>query len=279
MIRRTVIVEGPLALNMRRIAAAREAEAGVQIMSLPQLAARLAGGFTRPARSEDLDPAIQSALEAGGFAELESIRSLPGMTRSVAWTLTRLWDADYILADRDHETARLRDLMTIEARVRACLPRGVLSPPDLRNAALQRVTFAPAVLGSVELHRVVRVAPIWRPLLTALGREVRVTWRNPGDLDAPGSAASLSPIRIQRQRHPRSSPAPRHVPRPSKRCVGYANSSRRAARGQIKSPCAPRRRRTGTTTCWCWRRTLVCRCISLTVCRLWRRGKARPALP
>ena len=184
MIRRTVIVEGPLALNMRRIAAAREAEAGVQIVSLPQLAARLAGGFARPARSEDLDPAIQSALEAGGFAELESIRSLPGMTRSVAWTLTRLWDADYILADRDHETARLRDLMTIEARVRACLPRGVRSPPDLRNAALQRVTYAPAVLGSVELHRVVRVAPIWRPLLTALGREVRVTWRNPGDLDA-----------------------------------------------------------------------------------------------
>jgi hypothetical protein len=45
MIRRTVIVEGPLALNMRRITAAREAEAGVQIMSLPQLAARLAGGL------------------------------------------------------------------------------------------------------------------------------------------------------------------------------------------------------------------------------------------
>jgi len=184
MIRRTVIVEGPLAFNMRRIAAAREAEAGVQIMSLPQLAARLAGGFARPARSEDLDPAIQSALEAGGFAELESIRSLPGMTRAVAWTLTRLWDADYVLTDRDHETARLRDLMTIEARVRARLPRGVLSPPDLRNAALQRATYAPAVLGSVELHCVVRVAPIWRPVLTALGREVRVTWRNPADLDA-----------------------------------------------------------------------------------------------
>jgi hypothetical protein len=168
MIRRTVIVEGPLALNMRRIAAAREAEAGVQIMSLPQLAARLTGGFTRPARSEDLDPAIQSALEAGGFAELESIRSLPGMTRSVAWTLTRLWDADYTLGDRVHETARLRDLMTIDARVRACLPTGVLSPADLRNAALQRVRYAPAVLGSVELHRVVHVAPVWRPLLTAL---------------------------------------------------------------------------------------------------------------
>jgi hypothetical protein len=84
MNRRSVIVEGPLAFRMRRIDAARQAEAGVQIMSLPQLAARLAGGFTRPARSEDLDPAIRSALEAGGFAELESIRNLPGMTQSVA---------------------------------------------------------------------------------------------------------------------------------------------------------------------------------------------------
>ena len=42
MNRRTVIVEGPLAFRMRRIAAARQGEAGVQIMTLPQLAARLA---------------------------------------------------------------------------------------------------------------------------------------------------------------------------------------------------------------------------------------------
>lgn len=133
----TVIVEGPLAFRMRRIAAARQAEAGVQIMTLPQLAARLASGFTRAARSEDLDPAIRSALDVGGFAELESIRNLPGMTRSVAWTLTRLWNADFALADHAHESARLRDLMTIEARVRACLPPGVLSPRDLRDAALQ----------------------------------------------------------------------------------------------------------------------------------------------
>ncbi|WP_316193888.1 hypothetical protein [Bradyrhizobium sp. SZCCHNRI1029] len=73
MKRRTIIVEGPLAFRMRRIAAAREAEAGVQIMTLPQLAARLAGGFTRPTRTQDLDPAIRSAVGAGGFAELECI--------------------------------------------------------------------------------------------------------------------------------------------------------------------------------------------------------------
>ena len=124
--RRTVVVEGPLAFRMRRIAAARRAEAGVQIMTLPQLAARLAGGFTRPARSQDLDPAIRLALEAGGFADLESIRGLPGMMRSVAWTLTRVWNADFGLANRAHDGARLEDLTKIEARD----PRGGVPAAD-----------------------------------------------------------------------------------------------------------------------------------------------------
>ncbi|WP_316228525.1 PD-(D/E)XK nuclease family protein [Bradyrhizobium sp. SZCCHNR2023] len=183
MNRRTIIVEEPLAFRMRRIAAARQTEAGVQIITLSQLAARLAGGFTRPARTEDLDPGIRLALEAGGFAELESIRDLPGLARSVAWTLTRLWNADFTLADRVHESARLQDLMTIEARVRASLPAGVLSPRDLRDAALQRVMHAPTVLGAVELDRVGRVAPVWRPLLLALAPQVPLAWRNPGDPD------------------------------------------------------------------------------------------------
>ena len=39
MNRRTVIVEGPLAFRMRRIAAARKGQAGEQIMTLPQLLA------------------------------------------------------------------------------------------------------------------------------------------------------------------------------------------------------------------------------------------------
>lgn len=61
MKRRTVVVEGPLAFRMRRIAAARRGETGVQILTMPQLAARLAGGFTQPARSEDLDTATRAA--------------------------------------------------------------------------------------------------------------------------------------------------------------------------------------------------------------------------
>ncbi|MGY3610821.1 MULTISPECIES: hypothetical protein [unclassified Bradyrhizobium] len=183
MKRRTIIVEGPLAFRMRRIVAARRAEAGVQIMTLPQLAARLAGGFARPARSQDFDPVIRMALEAGGFVDLESIRELPGMTRSVAWTLSRAWNADFALTDRVDGSARLQDLARIESHVRAHLPAGILTPRDLRDLALQRVGLAPVALGDVELDRVVRVPPVWRPLLNALARWVRLTWGDPGTTD------------------------------------------------------------------------------------------------
>ncbi len=193
MMRRTVVVEGPLAFRMRRIAAARRSEAGVQIMTLPQLAARLAGGFAHPARSADLYPAIRSALDAGGFTDLESIRGLPGMTRSAASTLSRLWDADFTLAGRASENPRLEDLATIEARVCAGLAAGTLTPRDLRDAALKRVEHAPAVLGPIELDRVVRVAPVWRPLLDILARTVPLRWRHSPAADVSWFVGDLTP--------------------------------------------------------------------------------------
>ena len=180
MNRRTIVVEGSLAFRMRRIEAVRRREAGVQIMTMPLLAARLAGGFARPARSQDLDPAIRTALEAGGFTELESIRQLPGMTRSIAWTLAKVWRADLSLADCADQSPRLADLAEIERRVGANLPIGVLTPRDLRDAALERAAHAATVFGSVELDRLVDVAPVWRPLLAALVRTTPVSWRNPG---------------------------------------------------------------------------------------------------
>ena len=70
--RRTAIVEGPLAFQMRRLEAARAGESGLQLFNLPQLAARLAGGFLYPVPSELLEPAIKVALDEGGFAELDS---------------------------------------------------------------------------------------------------------------------------------------------------------------------------------------------------------------
>lgn len=183
MRRRTVIVDGPLAFRMRRNSAARLSDAGVQIMTLPQLAARLAGGFTRSVRTQELDQAIRIGLQDGGFEDIERIRGLPGMTRSLAWTLTRVWNADFSLAEHGGNSARLRDLATIEARVRANLPAGILAPRDLRDAAMRRVDHAPAVLGSVEFDRVVGVSPVWRSLTAALAEKVHVVWRNPAEAD------------------------------------------------------------------------------------------------
>jgi hypothetical protein len=68
---RTAVVEGSLAFQMRRFAAARANECGLQILSMPQLAARLAGGFTVPVTAEHLEPAIQQALDRGEFTHSE----------------------------------------------------------------------------------------------------------------------------------------------------------------------------------------------------------------
>ncbi|MGH7094277.1 MAG: hypothetical protein ACREFB_12180 [Stellaceae bacterium] len=44
---------------------------GLAITTLRLLAARLAGGFSPPARPSELEPAIWAVLDQGGFAELD----------------------------------------------------------------------------------------------------------------------------------------------------------------------------------------------------------------
>src|SRR6266446_5746083 len=74
MKRRTTVVEGPLAFRMRRSAAAHNRELGLEILTLPQLAARLAGGFNHLAERAVLFNAINAALAEDGYSELESVR-------------------------------------------------------------------------------------------------------------------------------------------------------------------------------------------------------------
>src|SRR5258707_14325795 len=82
--RRTVIVQGPLAFRMHRLTAADRGTLGVQLTTLPLLAARLAGGFYPPAPSGEIQSSLQSALAAGGFSELEPSCGLPGEVGSAA---------------------------------------------------------------------------------------------------------------------------------------------------------------------------------------------------
>ncbi|AND92932.1 blr8087 [Bradyrhizobium diazoefficiens USDA 110] len=163
---------------MRRAEAARANECGRQIVNLPQLAARLAGGFSAPVTLEQLEHAIQRALDEGNFAELESVRHLPGMTRAVSRSLRMVWDAG-IRLDGKQTAARLDDLALIEQRVRHHLPGTAMLPHDLRIAAIARIRFAPRLVGSVTIERLSFIAPNWRPLILALAEHVPVEWRAP----------------------------------------------------------------------------------------------------
>ncbi len=177
--RRTVVVEGPLAVRMRRAEAARNGEAGLQVVTISVLASRLAGGFQRLAGPDDIEPAIKAALDQGGFEEIGPICTLPGMTRAVARTLRKIWESNLDLTRYASQSVRLADLALIQRRIRKLLPSAALLPRDLRDLAVERLRYAPAVLGQVELRGISTVAPVWRPLITVLQNWVEVEWHAP----------------------------------------------------------------------------------------------------
>jgi hypothetical protein len=178
---------------MRRFQAAERREQGLQILTLPLLAARLAGGFHRPALAEDIEPSISDALAAGGFSDIEPMRELPGMTRATARTLGEIWSADLLLSNLAPGHSRLADLARLEQRVEEALPKGVLIPRRLRDLALRHVSHAPAVLGPIELAPCLNIAPVWRPLLLALRECVPLSWREPATEDVAWFPGKIIP--------------------------------------------------------------------------------------
>jgi PD-(D/E)XK nuclease superfamily len=170
----SVVVDGPLALRMQRLDAAREGATGRQILTLPLLAARLAGGFIAPASQEILYPAIRHALDAGGYEDIGKVSELPGMPSAVLSALRSWWDAGIPKGIPDN--FRLRDFTLLERRVRETLPRGALAPPDLVEAALKRLHLAPKLVGPVTIHEVPDIRPVWRQLFVQLCDVVPVRW-------------------------------------------------------------------------------------------------------
>lgn len=170
----TEVVDGPLALRMRRLDAARAGAIGRQILTLPLLAARLSGGFIAPATQEILYPAIRHALAAGGYEDIDKVSQLPGMPIAVLSALRDWWDMGVPASLPDN--ARLRDFTLLERRVRDALPPGTLAPPDLAKAALQRLRFAPKLVGAITIHEVPDIRPVWRPMMQELSGVVPVRW-------------------------------------------------------------------------------------------------------
>jgi RecB family exonuclease len=177
--RSTLVVDGPLAMRMQRAAAAREGRVGREILTLPLVAARLAGGFIAPAATDVLYPAIQAALAAGGFQDLGDVSSLPGMPRAVLQSLDAAWRADIDLSSLPHDVQRFADLHLLEERIREHLPSSRRLPRDLRDAALARASLSRTLLGPVILDAIVEIDAIWRPLLNEIARYTELSWNMP----------------------------------------------------------------------------------------------------
>ena len=173
-LRRSIVVHTRLAGHMARVQAARAGESGVQILTMGQLAARLAGGLLRPIDPDDLKIAVRDSLAAMQLGELEPIKALPGMVRAAVGTLEKIWNAGIDLSREAHP--RLQALRKLEEEVLRRLPPSMKRPQDLVELSCARIGFAKAVLGPVEIHGHSEMSPCWRPLLAALSEIVPLTW-------------------------------------------------------------------------------------------------------
>ena len=159
-----------------RLAAARERQHGVQIMSFEQLAARLAGGLSRPVDDEVLRATIQTNLPSIALGELNNLKSLPGMVGALVDTLRKAWRAGVDLQARAGEHPRIASIASLEERILAALPPAMMRPVDLVAAGLQRLNHVDTLFGPIEIVGITELSPCWRPLLHAIAKRVPVRW-------------------------------------------------------------------------------------------------------
>jgi PD-(D/E)XK nuclease superfamily len=172
--RRTIVIHTRLAGQMARVDAARACAHGIQILTIGQMAARLAGGFLRPIDADSLRDAVREALPETDLGQLQNIKSLPGMVRAAVSTLEKVWLADIDLSSSSHP--RLQALAALERNVLRRLPRSMQKPKALVDLACARIAHAPVVLGPIEVHGHSEMPVCWRPLLPALADVVPVIW-------------------------------------------------------------------------------------------------------
>ncbi len=169
--RRTLITYGRLAIRELRLKAARERMHGLQIMTIEQFAARLAGGFLLPIDKDRLRAAIQTALPKADLGELESIKMLPGFVRAAVDTLSKAWLSGIDLEARSSEHTRIAAIANLEQAVLAELPANLLRPADLAAKARERLQHARAIFGDIEINGLTELSPCWLDLLQDLGTQ------------------------------------------------------------------------------------------------------------
>lgn len=172
----TVVVPGRLASRIYRLAAARDRQQGMQVMTFEQLVARLAGGMAQPVDSESLRIAVQAILPATPLGELDRLKPLPGLVGSAVDTLEKVWRAGLDLQARAHQHSRLESLARLESAAIAALPPALLRPADLVRTALERTQHVSILFGPIDIVGITELSPCWRPVLRALAARVKVRW-------------------------------------------------------------------------------------------------------
>ena len=175
------MVSGSAAADAARIALARQGRHGTNVTSIEGLAARLAGGFLRGIDRDALHDAVADAVREmpeSNLADLSAIAGLPGLPGALSETLAKAWAADIDLASRAQATGdeRLASLARVEAAALDRLSPGMCRPADLVARAVDRLCYAPKVLGEVEFRAVAEVDPCWRALVKAVARTVPTRW-------------------------------------------------------------------------------------------------------
>ncbi len=176
--RTTIVIPDPLAARRLRAHNALAGTLGVRIVTLPGLAARLAGGMLRCVTTADVQRAIRD-VPSDALGSLSDIALLPGFARAATRTLSDIWSAGIDL--RSEAAAldadlRWRELRALEAHAIEYLPTAALPPAALVAAAARRVEHARAAVGDVRLEHLGEIAPVYRPLIRALAQRVAVSW-------------------------------------------------------------------------------------------------------
>ena len=181
VLRHTIVVRNRHTWRTLRTQAALDSRHGLALYTMPELAARLAGGFLEPIDDEALNLALTAALGAA-LGDLDAIKSLPGFRRAAAATLTRAWTADLDLAAAQAAAgsaaaaARLRSVAALESAVIKHLPASRRRPRDLVAAALPNMHHAYDLFGRIEIHGHTELPPVWRPLVAAMAAATDIAW-------------------------------------------------------------------------------------------------------
>lgn len=176
----TYVVPNRLAERRVRDELAAKGSSGHAVTGAAGLASRLAGGFRRPAGTNEVLAALRDP-PLSVLASLRDVAGLPGFGQAAARSLAAAWRAGIDLQARAGTGERWSELAGLERHVEASLAPGVLLPPRLVAAALTRAPLAPTLTGPVVIDRVTDLPPLYHGLVAALAANVSIAWRGVGD--------------------------------------------------------------------------------------------------